>query len=285
VIDTAVSANVLSGGEQDDSGTASATTVSSGGLLFVESGAIATAATILSGGEVVIDGGTFSGTVSAGANEVLEIISAGATVSNETITSGLIQSVFLAGQTVSISVASAGEQDISGGTTTATSITSGGVQYVSSGTASGTIVSNGGYQDDFGTTSLTTVSSGGIEIVESGATANSTTVLSGGEIVEYYGATLNNPVLSSGAIVVVLSSGGIFPGAAVIKGGVSSPKAAPAAATEPASEVTVAHLIQAMASFNAGGESHGALFESVSGAAILDSSTALTVDRRPLLHH
>jgi len=221
---------------------------------------------------VVIDGGSFTGTISSGGIEVIEVVSAGSTVSSETITSGLNQTVLSEANTVSINVTFDGEQDISGGSTTGTSISSGGIQYVYSGTASGTVISNGGYQDVFDATNIATVSSGGIQIVESGATANSTTVLSGGEIVVYSGATVSNLVLSSGATELLLSSGGIFPAGAFVK------DAAPA-------EVTVAHLIQAMASFDVGSDGHGAVFESVSGGGFHEDSAALAADHHRLTHH
>src|SRR6185437_6270978 len=53
-------------------GSATSTTVSSGGIEIVESGGSASGATVLSGGEIVIyDGATVSGlTVSSGGNEV-----------------------------------------------------------------------------------------------------------------------------------------------------------------------------------------------------------------------
>src|SRR6185437_9638527 len=216
---------VSNGGEQDVYGNASGTVVSSGGLLFVESGAVVTGATVASGGEVIISGGTFSGTLASGAIQIDEVVSSGATVSNETITSGILQSVLSGGNTSSITIVSTGEQDISGGTDTATVIASGGVQYIYSGVASGTTICNGGTQYVSGTAAgaailsggeqlvyssaaNTTVSSGGIEIVDAGAVASGTTVLSGGEIVIYSGASTPGLTVSSGGIVV--SSGGSF---------------------------------------------------------------------------
>lgn len=165
-----------------------------------------------------------------------------------------------------------------------------GTQYVYSGTASGTVISNGAYQDAFGTTSLTSVSSGGVEIVESGATANSTTVLSGGEIVVYSGATVNGLVLSSGAIELLVSSGSIFPAAAVHRGATATKNSAevttPQSSTAtPAAEATVAHLIHAMASFDAGREGQGALFESVSGGAFHVESGTLATDHQLSRQH
>jgi len=215
-------------------------------------------------------------------------VSSGATVSSETITSGLDQTVFAGGTTVSISLASAGEQDISGGTTSATSIASGATQYVYSGVASASVVSNGGYQDDFATTTNTTVSSGGIEIVESGGTANSTTVLSGGEIVVYYGATVNGLNLSSGGTELMLSSGGIFPTGAAVRRGATAKKNAAVLGASTASasaETTVANLIQAMASFNAGSANDGALFESVSGGGFHEETGRLAASHASLIQH
>jgi hypothetical protein len=114
-------------------------------------------------------------------------------------------------------------------------------------------------------------------------------VLSGGEIVVYSGATVNNLVLSSGGTELLLSSGGIFP-AAAIRGAATqksvSPLTAQGSSTAPvAAEVTVAHLIQAMASFNAGTASEAALFESVSGGAFHVDSSTLAPDHHPLTHH
>jgi autotransporter passenger strand-loop-strand repeat protein len=201
----------------------------------------------------------------------------------------LFQSVLSDGTTISVTVASAGEQDVYGGTASGTQVQSGATQYVYSGTANGTLVSNGAYQDAFDTTSLTMVSSGGVEIVESGATANSTTVLSGGEIVVYSGATVNGLILSSGATEVLLSSGGVFADAAAIRGGAFVPALSPAmksasAAASPA-EVTVAHLIHAMASFGAGAQSPGALFDTGSAGALAVASATLAVDHHLLTHH
>jgi autotransporter passenger strand-loop-strand repeat protein len=311
---TAINATVLGGGEQDVYSTASNTTVSSGGLLLVESGGVANSATISSGGEVLIDGGTFSGALLGGAVEVDEVVSSGSTISAETITSGLIQTVLSGGQTVSVAITAVGEQNVSGGTTTGTSVLSGGIQNIYSGTASGTVISSGGYQYDAGTAigatvlsggeqdvdgtaSNTTVSSGGIEIVESGGNASNTTVQSGGEIVVYAGATVSGLVLDGGSEVFV-SSGGHFPAAAVEESTLtaqasdrsSDPGPALSASLSSAPlpapvELTVANLIQAMARYDAGTVSKGALFESVSGGLLDEHSAALAANHHALSHH
>jgi hypothetical protein len=79
-------------------------------------------------------------------------------------------------------------------------------------------------------------------------------------------------VLSSGATELLLSSGAIFAADEVVKGAVPA-------------EVTVAHLIQAMASFNVGSNSQGALFESVSGGGFHEDTAALAANDHRQTHH
>jgi autotransporter passenger strand-loop-strand repeat protein len=281
-----VSATVLAGGEEDVSGVASATVVSSGGLLFIESGATVTGGTVSNGGALVIDGGMFSGTLASGALEIYEVVSSGATVTGETITSGLDQTVLAGGSTLSATIAAYGEQDVTGGTTTGTLIASAGAQFVYAGTASSTVISAGGYQDVYDTTSVTLVSSGGVQIVESGAAANSTTVLAGGEIVVYYGASVSGLTVSNGGTELLLSSGQVFTeGAMMLHDAASASDTAQStnidalidkdSASPPPVEVTVQHLIQAMATFDATRPSEGALFESVSGGAVYQEAGTL----------
>jgi fibronectin-binding autotransporter adhesin len=279
---TAIGATVLSGGEQDVQGLAGGTTVSSGGLLIVESGAVASGATVASGGEVVVDGGTFSGTLASGAIEVNEVVSSGTTVSSETVTSGLFQTVLSGGSTISVAVDPYGEQDVYG-TTTGTVISSGGSQYIYSGTASGTVISAGGYQDVYGTTSNTTVSSGGIEVVESGGVAEGTTVLSGGELVVSSGATASGVIVlsggeivsSAGAIVenLMVSGGGeetsVISGRSLVATASVEMTTSLAAHDRSSVEATVAKMIQSLATFNAGlAMNQGALFEPVSSGLL-----------------
>jgi hypothetical protein len=87
-------------------------------------------------------------------------------------------------------------------------------------------------------------------------------------------------VFNSGAAELLLYSGGIFPAGASIRGAGTRKRcyAARIACEFYSVEVVVAHLIQAMTSFNAeanaGGSSQGALFESVSGGTFqVDSAT------------
>jgi autotransporter passenger strand-loop-strand repeat protein len=220
------------------------------------------------------------------------VVPFGTTVSSETLTSGLNQTVLLGGSTVSMTIGAYGEQDVAGGATTGTIISSGGAQYVYSGTASASVISNGGYQDVYDTASSTTVSSGAIEIVESGATASNTTVLSGGEIVVYYGANVSGLTVSTGGTELMLSSGGVFTeGAVLLRGGHATRDLATRVmpevnVTAPATaEVTVAHLIHAMASFDAGRSSDGSLFESVSGGALHEESGTFATDHHRLARH
>src|SRR6185437_13774119 len=278
--------------EQDVYGSANGTVVSSGGLLFVESGAVVTGATVASGGEVIISGGTFSGTLASGAIQIDEVVSSGATVSNETITSGILQSVLSGGNTSSITIVSTGEHDISGGTDTATVIASGGVQYIYSGVASGTTICNGGTQYVSGTAAGATILSGGEQLVYSSAT--NTTVSSGGIEIVDAGAVASGTTVSSGGIVVS-SGGGFAPAEAQSVGAQAASQIAdPATAvaewirtsqegwresltgssalspekanvSERATvDATVARLIQSMASYDAMvGTKEGAVFEPV----------------------
>lgn len=70
------------------------------------------------------------------------MVSSGITVSGETVTSGLTQTVLSGGSTSSTTILSAADQTVSGGTAIGTLISSGGVQYVDAGTASGTALAD-----------------------------------------------------------------------------------------------------------------------------------------------
>jgi autotransporter passenger strand-loop-strand repeat protein len=231
----------------------------------------------------LINGGTFSGTLSAGALQIYEVVSSGVTISSETITSGIDQTVLSGGITQSVGIAANGEQDV------------------------------------YGTTSNTTVSSGGIEIVASGGTASGTTVLSGGEILVYSGANIVGLTVSSGGSEVIVSSGGGFFAFRAPETLQASLHAGAGSSNDPTSptilrvtadtpavanssvrpelhegssatgmatvEATVGNLIQAMASFNAGTASQAVLFESVSGGLLTEDPGAVTAPYRPTLHH
>jgi autotransporter passenger strand-loop-strand repeat protein len=220
-------------------GTASDTTVSSGGAETVLSGGTAIGTTIVAGGTVTVSsGGTFeftSGTTgmpvvragatlevgsgyvfsgSVGSGVKLEILSGGAD-NGATVSSGGREIVF-AGGTARATVLKGTEIVSSGGTTVGTTVSSGGTEIVSAG----------------GTDSGTTVSSGGREIVSAHGTddgaqisggrqldfgvASGATVFSGSQVVEAGGTASNTTVSSGGELLV--SSGGIATNATIDAG-------------------------------------------------------------------
>jgi autotransporter passenger strand-loop-strand repeat protein len=275
---------VSNGGEQEVWGFASGTTVTNGGVLLIGSGGVETGAKVSAGGTVIIDGGVLSGGTISG-TEIYELVSA-RTVSNETITSGLDQTVVSGGRTISTTVDADAEQDLTGGKTTATTILSGGAQYVYSGIAVSSVISTGGYQDVYTSANFTSVLNGGVEIVESGAVSISATLSSGGVIVAYYGADLSGTQMDGGTISQ-LSSGQTYPeAAALIDGGRkfsvhdSTPIERPAAhaSVSPMFDTTVSNLIQAMAIFDGGRVQQGAFFDDVSARGLHLESAVLALE-------
>ena len=151
-------------------GTASNTTVSSGGTEIVLSGGTDIGATIVASGTVTVSsGGTFeltSGTTG------LPTLLAGATleVGSGAVFSGDGQ------QRCQVKV-------LSGGTDSGITVSSGGTEIVfAGGTASATVIDGSEIVLSGGVASGTIVSSGGTEIVSAGGTASETTVSSGGTL-------------------------------------------------------------------------------------------------------
>ena len=157
---SAISAVVLSGGQQDVSGTATNTVINNGGTQNVSSGGTLIDTVISSGGNQYVFGGTASNTVIfSGGNAFIS----GGTASGDIIMSGGTEKVFLGGHVVS------------------TIVSNGGTEFVSSGgTASGTVVLGGG---------TTVISSGGIEVAP---------VISGGKLELVAGAVLSGAVSFAG---------------------------------------------------------------------------------------
>ena len=187
---------------------ANGTTVASGGVQQVESGATASG-TMLSGSETVFSSGTASATtiysggsetVNAGGTDTAAQIDGGmqivsGTASGATINAGEQQ---LAGAATGTTVDSSGIQFINGTSAVAsgTIINDGGTQTINFGSAVATTINNGGFEDDNGTTISTMISSGGQETVESGGTASATIVGNGG-----------SASLDGSAVGMVVSSG------------------------------------------------------------------------------
>ena len=242
---------LISGG-----GTATATTINSGGRLTVESdtefGVASVNGTLVNrGGEQDVIGLASATTLNAG----LEIVSSGGTAIATTVNSGGLEKVNTAGATISDHVLRGGEEIVSsGGTVSATvvdtggtmavdgtaigTIVNGGTQWVnpggvtsstvaenggtqivySSGSASGTLVSAASFQTiSRGSTTGTVVLSGGFQGVFNGGIAGGTVISTGGEAVVYAGGTDRFSTISQGGIEFIRSAGTVS-GGTVISG-------------------------------------------------------------------
>ncbi len=216
-------------------GTATDTTVNSGGDLWVYSGGTATDTTVNYLGHLYVSsGGTASlvfypwrGTVvsSAGAvvkylerdanvyygNGFVGVISKADTMNGLQVTSGNSAIVYSGGTATSTTVNSGCNLYVfSGGTATDTTVNEGGNLCVSSGgTAMDTTVNEGGdlYVESGGTATATTVNSGGYLYVYSGGTATATTVNSGGYLCVDSGGTANSTTVNSRGFLYVSSGG------------------------------------------------------------------------------
>ncbi len=220
------------------SGTASFTTVNSGGAEMVYSGGTTVSTTLhgrLDPDDPYFDAGhayvSFGGmasftTVSSGGYEEVN----GTTV-NTTVDSGGIALLYGDGSAVGTVVNSGGSAVDGGGTTTRTMVNSGGTEDVYlGGTASFTVVSSGGTEDVFegGITANTTINNGGRQVVSrgnqdefspyGGCTAIRTTVSSGGFEYVSASAATSFTTVSSGGYEVVFNSG-TANGATVSRGG------------------------------------------------------------------
>jgi autotransporter passenger strand-loop-strand repeat protein len=212
-------------------------TVSSGGLLLVDSGGVASGTKILSdGSESIAARGLDRGaTVSGGGDQAVFGSAANAVLrgghqddhgrtTSTTVSSGGREIVY-SGGTASATVISSGGSAVvsSGGTASGAAVLSGGVESVTtSGIDRGATVSGGGdqavfgsaanavlrggRQDDHGRTTSTTVSSGGREIVYSGGTASATVISSGGSATVSSGGVASGAVISGGKLEI--ASGG-----------------------------------------------------------------------------
>ncbi|HEX7389592.1 MAG TPA: Hint domain-containing protein, partial [Acidiphilium sp.] len=190
------------------SGTASGTTVSSGGSQYVYSGGTAIGTTVNGSGTQTIEGdGTASGTqVSLGGIEYVlsgglasgtilgddgyEIISSGGVASGTVAGPASQESVSSGGKSVDTLVNSGGGKEIiyAGGSATSTTVENGGTEYVSSGgTATGTVIGNSGAEiiSSGGVSDGTVINSGGFEGVFSGSVTSGTELRTGGTIDEF----------------------------------------------------------------------------------------------------
>jgi len=186
---------VLSGVQQIY-GTATSTTVASGGQQVVNTGAVESGAIILAGG-TQFDSSTAFGDIVSGGTQLVFGSASGTLVSG----AGGIEAVQV------------------GGAVTGNTVVAGGAEFVS-GAATSTTVGSGGFQfvQGSGHANSTTVSGpGAFQVVNSGGFASNAIVESGGTINISAGGVMSNTVVSSGGTEVV-SSGGTLSGATLSGG-------------------------------------------------------------------
>ncbi|ANA13886.1 Hint domain-containing protein [Acetobacter oryzifermentans] len=171
---------VSSGGNLSVAGTASNTTVDSGGVIKVTSGGTATDSTI-NGGSAGISANGVLNTATVGSNGIITVSSGGSANAVTVNTSGAL--VVSKGGILSATVVSSGGELAVAGTASNTTVDSGGViEITSGGTATGTTVNSGGlvYADSNSILDTTTVSNGGQVSAASGATISGTLTLENG---------------------------------------------------------------------------------------------------------
>jgi autotransporter passenger strand-loop-strand repeat protein len=170
-------------------GTATGTTLNSGGYEGVKGSGTSL--------DTVVNSGSY------------EIISSGGTATSTTVRSGGHDEVRYSGSAVSTIVSSGGYETVdSNGTASFTAISRGGYQLVS-GVASDTVLHEGGTQSvsSGGSAVSTTVQSGGVVFVYSGGTATSIAVDSGGAEFVFSGGSATDTVVEPGGDLIVLPGG------------------------------------------------------------------------------
>ncbi|WP_445235945.1 autotransporter outer membrane beta-barrel domain-containing protein, partial [Escherichia coli] len=179
-------------------GSATSTTINSGGWQDVYSNGSATSTTINGGWQNVYSNGSATSTTINGGRQ--DVYSNGSATST-TINSGGRQYVSGGGSATSTTINSGGQQVVSsGGSATSTTINNGGEQYVySNGSATSTTI-NDGWQNVFssGSATSTTINSGGWQHVSSGGSATSTTINSGGWQIVSSGGSATSTTINSG---------------------------------------------------------------------------------------
>ena len=203
VLGTASGGTIISGATQEVKGQAFDTVVN--GTQIVNGGT-ATDTTINSGGtQIATEGGNLAGT---------QTVNFGGVASGGALTG--TQTVY--GTARATTISSGGTQYVSsGGTASGVTINYWGYQYVSSGgVASGTIINSEGYQYVYsGGTAVSTTISNGTQNVNSGGTAASTTIKGGIQNV-FNGGTVVSTTISGGNQGV--NSGGVASGTTISSG-------------------------------------------------------------------
>ncbi|EPD7436100.1 autotransporter outer membrane beta-barrel domain-containing protein, partial [Escherichia coli] len=195
---SATSTTINSGGRQHVSsgGSATSTTINGGGLQIVSSGGSATSTTINSDGQqTVFSGGSATSTTINGG---LQYVSRGGSATSTTINGGR-QAVYSGASATSTTINDGWQNVYNSGSATSTTINGGRQAVFSGGSATSTTI-NGGWQDVFigGSATSTTINSGGGQAVDSGASATSTTINGGLQVVSRGGSATSTTINSGG---------------------------------------------------------------------------------------
>ncbi|HHE4602536.1 TPA: autotransporter outer membrane beta-barrel domain-containing protein, partial [Escherichia coli] len=195
---SATSTTINSGGRQHVSsgGSATSTTINGGGLQIVSSGGSATSTTINSDGQQnVFSGGSATSTTINGG---LQYVSRGGSATSTTINGGR-QAVYSGASATSTTINDGWQNVYNSGSATSTTINGGRQDVFSGGSATSTTI-NGGWQDVFigGSATSTTINSGGGQAVYSGASATSTTINGGLQVVSRGGSATSTTINSGG---------------------------------------------------------------------------------------
>jgi len=200
---------------------AAGATISSGGILELNSGTVRSGVTVSLAGTSAFGLTVDSGGVLLGAGYVDGFGTIAGAISGVTFESGLGAEIVSGGSAVGLTIWFSEIRVDAGASATGTMVSRGGIEVVSSGgAASGTQVFDAGiaYVQSSGTTTGTVVSDGGKEVVSSGGIASGTTVLNGGR-----GYVLSTGVTSGttlGGGREAISAGGSAVGATAASGGV-----------------------------------------------------------------
>ena len=211
----AIGTTISGGGLQyvDWGGSAIDTTISSGGSQYVYSGGVATGIKQKIGGNisVVISGGD-SYTRVSGKNEKGSFSYSNGVANNFILYSGGSQNVYSGGVAIGTTIYSGGSQYVVGGSASGTTIYSGGIVTVRGTVTSATINNGGKLTLKHGEATALILKGGGSLIVSSGSTASMKSIASGGKLSLKAGGTLN---LTSANVLYGKNS---FTGAAVTGG-------------------------------------------------------------------
>ena len=171
---------VSSAGDELVLGTASATQVDSGGVLYAFSGGVAVSATLYSGGQAFVSSGGVASGMAVDPGGAAFVFSGGVASGGSVAASGMIEA-------------------LSGGSALAVTLVGGVLTVDSGGFARGTVIGQGSALVD-GVASGTLVESGGTEVVRVGGDSVGATVHSGG-VEELFGGAISDLGVAAGAAI------------------------------------------------------------------------------------